>query len=195
MNDKTMSVATTPQQQQQQSLVSVDAFNTLLMQFADELELTFDDEPSIATWNLGLKSMIGLDKGRPVQMFTQHVAPFTQRIMAKDPTLLSEMPKVLGGVDIHKLYQSASEETQEAIWGFLMSLTMLSVAITNLPPELMATIEQAVGQMATANPSEMQEVMGTLGGGMGGLGGLGGLMGMLGGGGLGSLLGALQPPK
>ncbi len=178
-------------QEQQQSLISVDAFNTLLMQFADELELTFDDEPSIATWNLKLKAMIGMDKGYPVQMFTEHVGPHSQRIMAKDSTLLTEIPHVLGGVDIHKLYQSASADTQEAIWGHLMSLTMLSVAITNLPPELMATIEQTVGQMAKADPSEMQDVMGSLGG----MGGLGGLMSMLGSGGLGSLLGALPGPK
>ncbi len=163
-------------------MVSVDAFNTLLREFADELELSFGDQPGVGTWNVG---MTAVDKNEPLRLFTLHVVPFSQRIMAKDVTLLNELPKAMGGVDIHKLHQESDPETQEAIWSFLISLTMMAVAISNLPPEVMNTIERTMGQLMGAQGAGGLPDM--LGGG-----GMGTIMQLLGGGGLTTIFGALS---
>lgn len=165
------------------SMVSVDAFNTLLREFADELELSFGDQPGVGTWNAGLKAMMGVDKNEPLRLFTQHVAPFSQRILAKDVGLLNELPGAMGGVNIHKLHEEADSETREAIWNYLISLTMMSVTISSLPPRVMDTLQDTMGQLMGAQ------------GGMPGLfggDGMGAIMQLLGGGGLSTIMGALS---
>lgn len=180
--------------------MSVEAFNSLLTQFADELELVFgQDEPMLSMFNVGLKTKIAQDPSEPLRAFNQHVGPHTQRILQNDPTLLQEIPQVLGGVDIHRLYNSASEQTQQTIFSYLSSLAMLSTAISNLPPELMSSIEKTVQQLASndAAANQMQQLVSGLASGSsaGAGGGLAGMMNMLGGmgglGGLASLFGSL----
>lgn len=164
-------------------MVSLTAFNNMLLNFADELEFVYPKEPSLALYNMHLKNVIANEskKEQPLQLFQKHVGPFSERILAKDETLLSEVPNLLGGIDLHQLYQSeeTTAKTKEAIWSYLINLSVLSAAITSLPPELMTTIEQAATQLATSG--EGNQLQGLLGGGGGGGIDMGTIMNMMGG--------------
>lgn len=41
----------------------------------------------------------------PLGMFHKHIGPYSKRIMAKDESLIADVPNLLGGIDLHALYE------------------------------------------------------------------------------------------
>lgn len=166
-------------------MASLSAFNEMLVRFGDQLEFVYDKEPALPLYNMHLKGLVNDPKKQrqPLEMFQQHVSPHTQRIMAKDETLISEVPDLLGGIDLHKLYhsQQTTEKTKAAIWTYLGNLTLMASIITALPPDVMHQLEDTAGKIASSGKAE--QLQGMLGGmDMGSmLSAFGGLQSMFGG--------------
>lgn len=157
--------------------ISTTAFNNMLLEFVDELEMTFKDETALPGYNLALKTLVATNKEQPVKLFAEHLGPHCQRIMQQDESLLAEVPELLGGIDVHKLVTTASQDDKNTVWTWLKSLTMMSVAISSLPPEMMNTLAQTAQQLSTSEQaSGGVPALSAMIGAMGGMGGIGGIM-------------------
>jgi hypothetical protein len=175
------------------STMTVQAFNSMLKNFLDELCSTFPDVAAIRVYTEGFDTLVKANARKPLQMFMEAVSPHTDAVMRRDPELFSTLS--LGGIDFKTLWASdISDATRNAIWQYLHMLFLLATTVSSVPPELLSSIESVAqncadkmqeGQMDFSSMSKM-----LMGGGAGAEGLLGGLGGLLGGMGMGGMGGA-----
>jgi hypothetical protein len=129
---------------------TIDAFNSTLKSFLQELVDVFPGEPGIGKLQLFLAtydSVIAADPRGVMRVFLDTMGPHTALISSRDSTLfkLVELP---GGVSLRKLWKKASESTRDATWQYLQMLCMLGTTATSVPPEMLAAIEGMAGEYA-----------------------------------------------
>ena len=160
---------------------TVQAFNTMMGNFLDELHQTFPEESKIAVVSEAFKDLCAVNARKPMELYVAGLAPYSELVMAKNPALFDQPIELPGGLDMSTLWAKpdVTRETREAMWQYIQMLFMLGTTVQNLPPQLLETIEGVA--MSCAN--EMAEGGGGLD--LSKLSGLlmGGLGSMLGGGG------------
>ncbi|AGE55690.1 hypothetical protein ATCVMN08101_573R [Acanthocystis turfacea Chlorella virus MN0810.1] len=108
-------------------------FNTLALEFVQELSGVFPEEKAIADC---LKNFASLN---PKQFFLDTFGENRDLIVAKNDTLFDIV--TIPGIDAKALWSSVSDTTKEAIWSYGSTLSMLATALDNTPKELMDGIE------------------------------------------------------
>ena len=173
--------------------MTVQAFNSMLKNFLDELDSTFPDVTAIRVYNEGFDTLVKANVRKPLQIFMEAVSPHADAVMRRDPGLFSTLN--LGGIDFKGLWASdISDATRNAIWQYLHMLFLLATTVSSVPPELLSSIESVAqncadkmqhGEMDFSSMSKMlmggggaEGLLGGLGGLLGGLGGMGGMGGM-----------------
>lgn len=118
------------------------SFNVCLNQFLTSLKTVFPEK--VASFDLVMNSVDFVakdDPAAPSKLFFQTVSPHLPKIIAKDesvfPALGSPFGLDLAGLWVDKGLSAAS---REAIWGYLTTLTMLSMT-SSMPPELVSAID------------------------------------------------------
>jgi hypothetical protein len=170
--------------------MTVQAFNSMLKNFLDELSSTFPDVAAIRVYTEGFDTLVGANARKPLQVFMEAVSPHADAVMRRDPELFSTLN--LGGIDFKMLWASdISDATRNAIWQYLHMLFLLATTVSSVPAELLSSIESVAqncadkmqdGQMDFSSMSKLlmgggaEGLLGGLLGGMGGMGGMG--MGM-----------------
>jgi hypothetical protein len=175
---------------------TVQAFNTMLKNFLEELAEVFPEETQIAVFLEGFDSLTAINARAPMDMFVESLAPHSALAMAKNPELFEKI-KFPGGIDFGKLWQSdISDNTRDAIWQYINLLFLLGSTVRSMPVEMLQGIESVAQSCAEKIENGQLDfsALGSMlmGGALGG-GGLGGALGALGGlGGLGEALGSAQ---
>lgn len=169
---------------------TVQAFNSMMSNFLEELRQTFPEEPKIAIVIESFDDLTSINARKPMELFTASLAPHGELVMAKNPDLFGQPIELPGGLDMSKLWakEDVTQETRDAIWQYIQMLFMLGTTVQNLPPQLLETIESVALNCATQMQTDgggamnfgalSNMLMGGLGnmlGGGAGLGGLGGL--------------------
>ena len=171
---------------------TIQAFNTMMANFLEELHQTFPEEQKIAIVQEGFQDLSSVNARKPMEVFTATLAPYSELVMAKNPALFDQPIELPGGLNMSALWAKpdVTQETRDAIWQYIQMLFMLGTTVQNLPPQLLDTIESVAMSCAT----QMQE-------GGGGLNFsqlssmlMGGLGSVMGGGGGSNPLAALGPP-
>lgn len=161
---------------------TVQAFNTMMSNFLDELRETFPEDSKIAIVIEAFDDLVSINARKPMELFTAALAPYSELVMSKNPALFEQPIELPGGLNMSTLWRKpdVGQETRDAIWQYLQMLFMLGTTVQNLPPPLLETIESVAMSCAT----QMQA-----GGGAGGgsldfaslsnmlMGGLGNMMG------------------
>ncbi len=120
---------------------TVQAFNTMLKNFLEELADVFPEETQITTFLEGFDALVALSPRGPMEMFVDAVAPHSTLAMAKNPELFKKL-KFPGGIDFDKLWSSdVSDNTREAIWQYINLLFLLGTTVRSLPTEMLDGIE------------------------------------------------------
>ena len=175
-------------------MTTVQAFNTMLKNFVEELVDVFPEERQIRVFLDGFDSLVTLNATAPMDMFLDAISPHSGLAMAKDPRLFDKL-QFPGGIDFKKLWAAdISDNTRAAIWQYINLLFVLGTTVRSMPPEMLQGIESVAQSCASQLESGQMDLSalsgmlmnGGLGGGLGGLGGLAGLAGL---GGLGDDLG------
>lgn len=169
-------------------MTTVQAFNTMLKNFVEELVDVFPEERQIRVFLDGYDSLVALNATAPMDMFLDAVSPHSGLAMAKDPRLFDKLV-FPGGIDFKKLWAAdISDNTRAAIWQYINLLFMLGTTVRSMPPEMLQGIESVAQSCASQLESGEMDIS-ALGGMLmnGGLGGLGGLEGLAGLGGLAGL--------
>jgi hypothetical protein len=176
-------------------MTTVQAFNTMLKNFLEELVDVFPEETQIKAFLDGFDGLTALNARAPLDMFIGSLAPHTDLAMAKNPELFAKL-EFPGGIDFGKLWASdISDNTREAIWQYINLLFLLGTTVRSMPPEMLQGIE-SVAQNCADQIQSGQLDFSALGGmlmngGLGNLGGLGDLGALAG---LGGGTGAGAPP-
>lgn len=137
------------------------AFNDLLGKFFSELSLVFPEDKK-------LKVCIGLyetftqqDPELPLKTWLETLGSDGDMITAKDPALFDKHPILFNSINLKEMWNSnISENNRSNIWQYLATLNVLGQTLSNLPPEMLSTVET----MATSLASSMQSSEGGTGG-------------------------------
>lgn len=120
---------------------TVQAFNTMLKNFLEELAQVFPEETQIRLFLDGFDALTTLTPRGPLDMFVEALSPHAGLAMAKDPALFEKL-QFPGGIDFKKLWQSdVSDNTREAIWQYINLLFLLGTTVRSMPPEMLESIE------------------------------------------------------
>lgn len=120
---------------------TVQAFNTMLKSFMEELADVFPEETQIAMFLQGFDALVALNPRGPMDMFVDSLAPHTELAMAKNPELFKRL-KFPGGIDFDTLWASdISDNTRDAIWQYLNLLLLLGTTVRSMPAEMLQGIE------------------------------------------------------
>lgn len=167
---------------------TVQAFNTMLKNFLDELADVFPEELQIKLAVETFDTVTSVSPRGPMDMFIESLSPLSALVMAKDPALFEQL-QFPGGIDFAKLWKAdISDNTRDAIWQYINLLFLLGTTVRSMPPQMLESIESVAkncadqiqsGQMDFTGLSTMLMNSG-LGAGMPGLGGLGDLGNLMG---------------
>jgi len=131
-------------------MTSVTAFNDMMVQFLGELKDTFPEEKGIKKYAASFEIMRKSNPRKCVEVYMAAIGPFSQRVTAKDETLLfEESLSFLNDMNIKKHWTpELSNNTKDAIWQYLQTLYMLGTTITAFPAETLNMIESVANNMA-----------------------------------------------
>ena len=163
---------------------TVQAFNTMMKNFMEELADVFPEEGQIRLFLDGFDTLVALNPRAPLEMYVDAMSPHTDMVMAKNPSLFTEL-KFPGGIDFGKLWATdISDNTREAIWQYINLLFLLGTTVRNMPAEMLQGIETVAQNCAEKMQNGQFDLSALssmlMGGGSGGLGGLGALLGGVG---------------
>lgn len=122
---------------------TVQAFNTMLRNFLEDLHQTFPEESKIAVVLEAFDDLARVNVRKPMELFTAALAPHAELVMAKNPALFDQPIELPGGLDMSQLWrkEDVPAETRDAIWQYIHMLFMLGTTVQNLPQPLLETIE------------------------------------------------------
>lgn len=119
---------------------TVQAFNTMLKNFLEELASVFPEEAQITTFLASFDALVALDATQPLGLFVDAIAPHAQLAMSKDPALFEHLKP--GGIDFKRLWQAdISDATRDAIWQHINLLFLLGTTVRAMPPQMLESIE------------------------------------------------------
>lgn len=148
-------------------MYTVEAFTTMLMEFAQNLKAMFPDDPSLAIAVKFLSSSIKANPRAVVDMFMKEVEPYADRIRAKDGTVFAEVKStIVEVVNLKEIWaRDLSEKTRENIWSYLNTLMVIGSMIQSMSEDMLSGIEELATKLA-ANPENMDlsKLMGNLSG-------------------------------
>jgi hypothetical protein len=158
-------------------MASVSAFNDMLSQFLVELHKTFPDETGIKKMTTSFEMLKKTNPRLVVDGFMKGVAPYADRISAKDEKfILEEIEKIdlLKDLNIKSYWDRMSSNTKAATWQYLQTLYMLGTTITAIPAETLNLIEgiakDCADKMQTEGEIDQDALMKMMGNMLGGLG-------------------------
>ena len=159
----------------------VQAFNTMMGNFLDQLRTLFPEETKIAVVQESFASLVSINVRKPMEMFTASLAPYANLVMARDEALFAQPIELPGGLNMSSLWakEDVDQESRDAMWQFIQFLFTLGTTVQSLPPQLLETIENVAMSCASQMGSEggsmnIAELSNLLMGGMGNLLGSGG---------------------
>ena len=147
---------------------TVQQFNDMMTQFLTELIASFPEERNLKKYKVSYDLIKAASPRKGVDMYMGFAKSYHTQIMAKDEKFFLENDiDFLDSLNIKKWWNDdLSENTKNAIWGYLQTLNILGTTIVSIPEDAMKTIESVARQVEESMKAN---------GGAGGAGGLGGL--------------------
>lgn len=129
---------------------TISAFNDMMEQFVTELVSTFPNETSFKKYQLTLQVARKANPRSILTTFMESVSPYSQKLMEKDETFMTEDAKnieLINDLKITNIWTpDLSENTKNAIWQYLQTLYLLGTTISFLPQDTLSMIEAVAKQ-------------------------------------------------
>lgn len=145
--------------------MGVGEFNTLLIEFLDELSQVFPENSELVAYKNITQQIVESQPSTPSQMFLTATAPHALKIVNRDPTFFDDCPKLLK-VDIKQLWsKNISDGTRDVIWMYLTELHALaatSVLPSNTVDKLTEVAKDVTAQIqaGTLDPTQFFKMLG-----------------------------------
>jgi hypothetical protein len=139
-------------------MASVQAFNSVMEEFLNELKETFPEEKKLKLYYNSFTTMKKANPRKILEIFMSNASKYNTLITNKDESLFDGEREIIPDVDLSKVWTSdLDKETKDAIWQYLNTLYVLGSTINSIPSELLSTIEgvaeQCASQMTNSNES------------------------------------------
>lgn len=138
-------------------MATVKTWNDMLEAFLNELEQTFPEEASIKKYHATFDLLVKTNNRIALEQWSAGTSPYQQQIMEKDEKIFlsDEGPPILREMNIHTHWNNdLSENTKNAIWQYVSTLTILANTITVLPADTMSMIEGIASKCAADMESQ-----------------------------------------
>jgi len=122
---------------------SYKTFNATLLEFITELSETFPEYSEISTAKDALNALLGVndENEMPMDKFHEAFGEHFDLVLSKNRQLFDrvQLPMV---EEFHmgEAYDESDDETRDAIWQYITSLTTISVMSKSMSPDLIASI-------------------------------------------------------
>ena len=160
-------------------MASTQAFIGVMEEFLGELKNQFPQEKKIKVYYNTFKTMKKVNSRKILETFMNAVNKHADKIVNRDEEyFLNSDDDFLKELNVKQWWtDSLSANTKDAIWQYMNTLYVLGTTISNIPPEMLKSIEgiaeQCAGQMGGEGDGNVPN-MGNLFSGMQNM--LGGLM-------------------
>ena len=132
-------------------MASYQAFNSVLDEFIDELINTFPEERQIKVYQNQYNLLKKSNNRAVCEGFMKTIQPYINDIQNKNENIIKNSEiEFLEKLNINKWWnKDLSNNTKEAIWQYLQTLTMLGTTITSIPADILSSIEGVAEQCAS----------------------------------------------
>lgn len=131
-------------------MVTVDAFNSTLKTFLEELVECCPDAPGVGKVQLFLASfdmVVHQSPRMPMDTFVASMSPHADLITRKDPKLF-EVAELPGGLSLKQAWDTLTPATKNAVWQYVQMLFLLATTASSVPPEMLSAIENVASSYA-----------------------------------------------
>lgn len=129
---------------------TIDAFNSTLKNFLQELVDVFPDEPGVGKIQLflaGFDMYVANNKRAAMEAFLEKLGPHADAITTKDAKLFKKL-ELPGGISLRDLWKKASDKTRDATWQYLQMLFLLGSTASAVPADMLESIEGMAAEYA-----------------------------------------------
>ena len=129
---------------------SSQAFTSVMDEFLNELCETFPEEKKIKVYYNSFKTMKKVNSRQILEQFMKEASKHSEKIVNRDESyFMNSEAEFLKEMNIEKWWtDDLSSGTKDAIWQYLNTLYVLGTTISNIPQDLLKTIENVAEQCA-----------------------------------------------
>lgn len=101
----------------------------------EELAACFEGQECISEIEENFKLAKKANIKAPAAHFHKFVEPRVKAVFSRDASLVGELDEVLPGVAA--VWKEADEETQDTMWEYIQSMTMVSIGLSSMPDKVL----------------------------------------------------------
>ena len=137
---------------------SVQAFNSVMDEFLNDLKETFPEEKKIAVYYNTFETLKKTNPRKILELFMERAKPYANLITSRDDKLFTENDDIIPDVQLTRLWTSELDsESKNVIWQYLNTLYVLGTTINSIPSNLLSTIEGVAEQCASQMGENAEE--------------------------------------
>jgi hypothetical protein len=150
------------------AVTTVNAFNDMMEQFLNELNMTFPENKSVIKFQASFELLRNTTPRKILDNFMDAVTPYTKKIMSRDEKFITDDAKnipTISEIDLDTMWNQASEQTKSAIWQYLHTLIVLGTTIKSFPSDTLTMIEELAQKCASQmedSPLSLLNLMNTI---------------------------------
>ena len=131
---------------------SVQAFNSVMEEFLNELQETFPEEKKIKAYYNSFLTLKKVNQRKVLDTFMNEISKHSEKIVNKDESyFLNSEDEFIKSINIGKWWNDTlSSNTKDAIWQYLNTLYVLGSTIKTIPSEMLSSIEKVAEQCASS---------------------------------------------
>ena len=158
-------------------MASVQAFTSVMDEFLTELREQFPNEKKLKVYQNTFTTMRKVNSRKVLDKFMGAIGPHGDKIVNRDESyFLNGNNEFLKELNIEKYWTpELSDNTKNAIWQYLNTLYVLGTTISNIPADMLKSIEgiaeQCAGNMdqTSSNGADMSNLFAGMQNMLGGL--------------------------
>uniref|UniRef100_A0A6C0F8T4 Uncharacterized protein n=1 Tax=viral metagenome TaxID=1070528 RepID=A0A6C0F8T4_9ZZZZ len=160
-------------------MASLQAFTSVMDEFLCEMKNTFPEEKQIKVYYNSFITLKKINPRKILEEFMTNIQPYVSLISSKDEKFFLESDhELMEKLNVKKWWTpELSDKTKDAIWQYLNTLILLGTTISNIPANLLSTIEGVAEQCASQmqgnteqmNPESMNSLLSGMQSMLGGL--------------------------
>lgn len=133
-------------------MASIQAFISVYGEFIEELVTSFPENEKLGKLKTKFEKLKEEDPKLLLDSFVEKVGKYGEDITQKKSQQLTKITIPIDdneSFSIKKFWKSSTRETKNAIWSYLNTLQLLATTISNIPPDLLKSIEGIAEQCAS----------------------------------------------
>jgi len=133
-------------------MASIQAFVSVYGEFIQELVSSFPENEKLAKLKVKFEELKEDNPRLLLDSFVEKVGKYGEDITQKNSRNLTKLTIPIDDKEtfsVKKFWKSSTRDTKNAVWSYLNTMQLLATTISNIPPELLKSIEGIAEQCAS----------------------------------------------